>query len=158
MAKTKGATSARRTARVNMIVELILHGARRQAIIEKFTTDEGLCESTVDKDMGDARRLITASAAVHHEHEMGKALRRYELLFSKNMQVQDYKAALAAQKELCALIGLNAPQRHEISGPDKQPIQAVMQHTVKSLDELDAQSLSRMYSDLHCNRLGQSAD
>ena len=49
-------------------------------------------------------------------------------------------------------------QRHEISGPNGQPMESTVQHTVKTIEELDAQTLSRLYGGLDHNRIRQSAN
>jgi len=114
--KKVGSTSAARAVRINAVVDMLINGARPHEIIEKVAKDYDLSDSSVEKDIRFARRQITDAAAVHHEHELGKALRRYELLFRNNMRVQDYKTALATQKELCTLLGLNAATKIEHGG------------------------------------------
>ena len=47
---------------------------------------------------------------------------RLELLWRKDMQIQDYKAALAVLKERGSLLGIYAPDKKEVTGKDSGPI------------------------------------
>jgi len=71
---------------------------------------------TIDSYIERATKKIRAAATIDREKEIGQAITRLELLFNRNMQITDYKAAAAVQKQRSELLGLNEPQQKHITG------------------------------------------
>jgi hypothetical protein len=118
MPKENKATVAQFEARVNKVMEMLILGLSRASILQYVTnsTDWNVSDRQVDNYIADANREIEKHSETVRERELGKAIRRLEMLFQSCMKVQDYQRALAVQKELNELLGLKAPQRMEISG------------------------------------------
>jgi len=107
------ASSVQVDERINAIVDLYLQGVTRLRDIRTYSENENwqVGDRALEKYMTRARKILQKSAEAKRETEIGKAIGRYELLFYKSYKVQDYKVALAAQRALCELLGLNAPAK-----------------------------------------------
>ncbi len=112
--------------RVNQIYNLILSGANRGDIIQ-FATDKewGVTDRAVDLYIQRAREEMAAHAKDYREanqlHDI--AINRLNSLYAKSLKIQDYKTALAVQKEMHALFGLYPPTRQEITGANGKPLE-----------------------------------
>lgn len=85
-------------------IDILRYGAKKWKLKDR----------QIDMYIERARREIEASAIINRDEQLGLALGRLNDLYAKNMQIDDYRAALQVQKELSGLLGLNAPMRHEI--------------------------------------------
>lgn len=114
MPKVTNAESAERTTKV---FELLILGLSRQEIMQycsawKITTRQ------IDVYIKKATERLKAHADYQREEQLGIAINRLNKLYQSNLKVQDYKGALAVQRELNTLLGLHAPARHELTGKD----------------------------------------
>lgn len=109
--------NAEMTERVNKIYDLIVLGTSRAQILQYVAekTNWGVAERTVDYYIAKANKRLERAALYHEKRELGKAITRLNLLFLSAMKVQDYQRALAAQRELSILLGLNAPAKADIT-------------------------------------------
>lgn len=102
---------------------VLLATIRSAADVYRYAIDatKGLGLSPVEADaaIAEARRKIHLAAAVDHDFELGKAQTRLADLFQKATKTQDYKTALAIQKELNRLLALY-PNRATITAGDGQ--------------------------------------
>jgi len=117
-------TNAELENRVNTIHDMLVLGVRRADIL-RFTsekTDWNVSSRQIDSYMALATELIKSAGVLDRETEISSMKQRLELLWRKNMQIQDYKAALAVLKERGSLLGIYAPDKKEISGKDGSPI------------------------------------
>jgi leucyl aminopeptidase (aminopeptidase T) len=73
-------------------------------------------ERTTDEYIERANAYFAETSVINRDEQIGLALRRYHDLYQKNMRIDDYKAALATQKEIVNLLGLGAPKRTEVTG------------------------------------------
>ena len=111
-------TNAELTKRRNAVYRLLLTGASRADIHQYAAekTDWEVHERTVDAYIAAATAKITEKADTVRDEEFGMAVERLRMLFRQNMGIQDYKAALQAQKELNELLGLYPDKAVKMSG------------------------------------------
>ena len=117
-------SKAEHTIRVTKIVELLMLGLSRAEIIQ-YASEKGVWNvttRTIDNYIARATKAIEAQSETKREYEIGKTLERLEHLFKRNISIQDFKAALAVVKERSELLGLKAPNKHEINTPGSDTI------------------------------------
>lgn len=87
---------------------VLLVSMTNQADVEKACLEKlAIPAASVNRVIAAARRKITLAADYHRDEQIGKGLKRYEDLYQRSLQIQDCKTALAAQKEIARLLGLN---------------------------------------------------
>lgn len=120
----KVSTRAEVIRRVTEVHELLLKGARREQIVrlanDKYQWD--VLPRQIDHYIAKARGRFEEEARVKREAELGKAIGRLDGLFLRSSTAGHNRDALAVQKELNELLGLKAPTRLEMSGPEGGPI------------------------------------
>ena len=104
-------------ARVATVYRLLLSGMRRREIIQYVDkkTDWGVTPRAVDNYIKRATAEIADVTESEKEAALGMAYKRLDTLYYKSLLINDYKTALAVQKEISDLNGLHTIQ-HEISG------------------------------------------
>lgn len=114
---TPKCTSAEKAARIATIYRLLLSGMRRREILQYVAekTDWGLETSSIDKYIREATQEIKEVTAEEIETARGMAYKRLDTLYYKSLLINDYKTALAVQKEMNELFGLKVIKQ-EISG------------------------------------------
>ena len=110
--------------RIDKIFELVVDGLPRRLILEivKKKTDWGIEVAQIDNYIRKATARLKAIGQVHREEEINKAIIRLNSLFYLAKNDKDYRAAIAAQKELTSLLGLAAPTKLEHTGANGGPI------------------------------------
>ena len=93
--------------RVNIVAEQLIEGKSRTEIIQYSSDNWTVGERQTDKYIAKARELISKENKKNVMYDYGKALKRYEHLFSKAMGEKDYRLALSVNKEISQLQGLN---------------------------------------------------
>lgn len=114
------ATQAEVTKRVTQVYNWLLQGLSRADILE-LVAKKGewkVSDGMIDEYMSRATAEIKEKASIQRDEELGKAIERMRFLFRQNVLIQDYKAALAVQKELNELLGLYPAKKFEHSGKD----------------------------------------
>jgi hypothetical protein len=121
-------------SRVNKIFELLIQGATRAQIHQYAAStakndDEqiikvpwGLGERAIDEYISKANELFSEHSKVFADRETGKAILRYNQLYTRALKKGDLKSALSSQQALCALLGLNAPTKSEMTGKNGAPL------------------------------------
>ena len=114
---TPKCTSAEKAVRIATIYRLLLSGMRRREVLQYVTekTDWGLETSAIDKYIAEATKEIKEVTAEEIETARGMAYKRLDTLYYKSLLINDYKTALAVQKEMNELFGLKVIKQ-EISG------------------------------------------
>lgn len=104
---------------IERIYQMLILGIRVTQIWENLVA-QAVKESATPKsiqtfyrDLKKARTLMEKDAAPQRKLELGRSKARLELLFSKSVAIQDYKGALAVQRERNELLGLHEPKRLE---------------------------------------------
>lgn len=121
-------TNAESAERVTKVFELLVLGLSRQEIMQYCSAWE-ITTRQIDVYIQKATERLKAHADYQREEQLGVAINRLNKLYRDNLKVQDYKGALAVQKELNLLLGLHAPSRHEVTGKDGEPIVFTLKFT-----------------------------
>ena len=109
-APPRKATKAEVGNRINQVADMILQGFTRGQILQ-FVTEKtawGISERQTDYYIRKARDKFEEEAEINRRYELGRALKRLDDLYRRDMAIQDYKAALQVQKERSTLTGLYA--------------------------------------------------
>jgi len=95
-------------ARVATVYRLLLSGLRRREIIQYVDekTDWGVQPRTVDNYIRKATAEIKEVTDEELKTARGMAHKRLDTLYYKSLLINDYKTALAVQKEINELFGL----------------------------------------------------
>lgn len=121
------------TRRVDQIFHLMVKGKSRLQILQHASekTTWKVSERTVDEYIARAKKLLAKHSEPKKAVELGKAFLRLEYLFDQNLGINDFKAALAVQKEINAMLGLNAPKALEIQTWETKALDYIKEGKVK---------------------------
>lgn len=110
--KFEKSTKAEINRRVTIVVELLIQGVRNCEILDYFKTQENLdlSKQTIDYYISKGNKIIEGYSSVVRNREIGKCIRRYELIYRTAMDKGDLRSALNATKGLRELLGLDAVQ------------------------------------------------
>ncbi len=131
------ATNFEAQKRVNTVYKMLLLGVSRADIIEYSINNWQISEAQTDVYIGKANELFKVQSQTVRDDEFGKAVARLQNLYEKNMKIQDYKAALATQKELSELLGLYPAKKQEHTGANGAPIKTEATIIIKTGMDLD---------------------
>jgi hypothetical protein len=111
-------------ARADQVLDLVVAGLTRREIIKWVDTksDWKIKTRQVDRLIHRAHEALEKTAAPHRERELAKAIRRLDMLFARSLQINDFKACLAVEKERIALLKLGDKPRR---GPMPHPATAL---------------------------------
>lgn len=127
---------AERIKRVDAVFDLLIAGARRRDIIEYAQKNNwGVVPATIDTYIRSANDKLIQESQANREQELGRAINRLHNLYARASRVNDFRTALAAQRELSLLLGLHAPTRQVLTGPDNTPISIVFSKVSQPTDE-----------------------
>jgi len=91
-----------------LVMELVVTGLDDARIVGVVREQH---ESTTAKQAAllirKARAALTASSSVDRQEELGRSLARLNELYARTMRIQDYKAALAVERERIKLLALD---------------------------------------------------
>lgn len=115
----KRPTAAEKAIRINKVESYIITGMDRGEIWQYVSNPEGkgfidVSIRTLDRYLAAAKDRIEKLSETNREYEIGQAKKRLDLLFKRNLSIQDYKAALGVIRERSKLLGLNEPEKHDI--------------------------------------------
>ena len=112
------------TARADQVFDLVIAGLGRREIIKwiEGKSDWKIKTRQIDRLIAQAHAILEATAQPHRERELAKAVRRLDMLFARSLQINDFKACLAVEKERIALLKLGDKPRR---GPMPQPAAAL---------------------------------
>jgi hypothetical protein len=112
MGKIDKVESAQRT---NQVFTMLVNGASTSEVLQYASEKWQLTGRAVYNYVQKANKLIEKQAETKRSTEMGKAMARLNNLYKSALKVQDFKTCLAVQKEINTLLGLHAPQRHDLT-------------------------------------------
>lgn len=96
-------TAEEMAKRVDTIVTLMGMGFTRREIIQFASTKTDppwrVTETQINKYITQAKKTLEGVAKINEKLEAGVNILRLEDLYKRNIAIQDYKGALAAQKE-----------------------------------------------------------
>lgn len=96
--------------RINEVVDMLIEGRNRFKIIQYGSTYWNIGERQIDKYIARARDLIQLDVKKNIEYDYAKAIRRYEELYNKAIENEDYRLALSINKEISTIQGLHKIQ------------------------------------------------
>ena len=134
------ATQAEAANRVNVVYSMLLIGSSRADILQHAAEKWQIEERTTDDYIAKATAILETKIAQSQDIELNRALQRRELLFLKNMKIQDYKAALAVEADKAKLLSLYPATKHELIVNVKLVIEFVQ--AMQEIGE-DAESILR---------------
>jgi len=110
--RTPRITKAERNKRVTLVTELLLNGLTRREIIQyiRKRKEWAVGDRMIDRYIAAANKWIEEQANVKRTHEFGLAIARLNNLYKRSMAISDYKTALAIQREITSLLGLERNQ------------------------------------------------
>jgi hypothetical protein len=103
-------TKAEMVQRVGIIYRMILLGASNQDIQAYSAEAWGAGDDMADRYRRRASAILEKDAETDRKAQLGLALARREDLYKKNMKLQNYPAALSADKDRCVLLDLYPKQ------------------------------------------------
>lgn len=108
------ATTAQMEARKTQVLTMLVNGADRAEILAYAAKNWQISPRSADTLIKRANAVFEQEAEPVRKAEIGRAIRRLNLIFKKAMSVQDFRVALTAQKQLNDLLALNQPQTLKI--------------------------------------------
>lgn len=119
MARSTKAEVARRVAEIFPLVCDCMTLREIRAFVEA-KTDWGrrISDSQLKRYLAEARALLARDAVFDRQVEFGAARRRLERIIARAAAKGELRTVLSANRQLCELLGLGAPARLEIGGPD----------------------------------------
>jgi len=128
-------------ARVAQILPLVIDGASEREIL-RFVAEKtswgGVSKRTVENYIARARTQIIESAADEASWHAAKALSRFERLYWRASAKGDLGQCRQVEEAIVRLLGLAAPERRELSGPEGGPLQHQVDLSRLSDEELEA--------------------
>ena len=92
--------------RIAKIAEMMIHGKTRQEILHFVSLTWHLSKRQGSNYIMDARAFITNDIVKDVRFDFAKAVKRYELLFTKAFEGKDYRLAASVNEKICTLEGL----------------------------------------------------
>ena len=125
--KNPGRTpDAVREARIQQIYSLVVQGLHPRDIWRFVAerTDWGISRHTLERYLSVVDARLEETSQVVRARELGKAILRYDQIYSKAMTAGNLRTALLAQKAMSELLGLDAPVRVGVGqDPDAGPVE-----------------------------------
>jgi hypothetical protein len=121
----KRSTAVEYQRRVGEVYTLLLAGLGRRDVLQYVASEKCTWKASlrqIDNYIADARRQFVEFARPEREEEFGRALQRLDNLYSRALNIQDYKTCIQILKERGDMLGLHAPKKRELSGPGGGPI------------------------------------
>jgi hypothetical protein len=126
--------------RVSQILPLVIDGASTQEIV-RFAAEKTswghVSRRTVENYIARAREQIIASSADEAAWHAARALARYERLYWRASVKGDLGQCRQTEEAIVRLLGLSAPERRELSGPGGGPLEAQVDLSRLSDEELE---------------------
>ncbi len=108
--------------RIEQVAILLSRFVSRQQILRFISekTDWGVTERMVDKYIAAARDKLRG--AVDKDLLRGQINKNLEILYRKNVDIEDYKEARSVLETIAKLYGIAAPQKNEATVKVEQPL------------------------------------
>ena len=119
MAKASRTETERRIAEV---LQLLVSGVPRAAIVASCSARWGLSARQVDSYLSRARETLRSGAAFDRSLEVGRAIARHDVIFAKALAERNWRLAMQIERTRAQLLGLNAPTEVRHSGDQANPL------------------------------------
>ena len=116
--------------RVDDIYEAVVAGLPEREIRRYVSKscDWVVDDRTLERYIATARKSIHAKSEFVREQKIGEAIAFLESQRARAVAGKDYRTALMAQRDLCRLLGLDAPTRTQVSGDEGGPLEVIFKH------------------------------
>jgi len=136
--KENKANTVETEERTMIVLDMLLSGLKRREILINVANNEKLnwniCDSQIDNYISKANKIIKEYGKLNKEKIIAKARARYEFLYKKLVDVNDYKSAASIVEKDTELAGIKI-QKTELTGkngkdliPDRPIIVVSTQH------------------------------
>lgn len=115
-------TKAELEQRIDEIYGLLLTRVSYRSICRYASAKWHVTTRQTDRYIALARERIAALLEPDQREQLATALGGYETIFAKQMASGDLRGARTTMKDIVDLLGLAAPRRSELSGPDGRPL------------------------------------
>lgn len=133
-ARSKKLSAEMTTTAVEDIVVKLTRDVQESELLDEIRETYKVDGTAAGKLIKEARRRLTLAARYHREREIGIAYKRINNLFADSRDAEDFRSALAAQKELNTLLALypspDAENRDTTSSHANSAEKAVRDHLV----------------------------
>jgi hypothetical protein len=111
------------TVRIEMVAQMIIQGAKRQTIWQyvQQKTNWGIGQRTLDRYLRSAEERIKEILKESREMRLAKAMARYDDLYLKCYNVQDYKTAAQINEKMIDLSDLKEAVPMDADGKRMAP-------------------------------------
>ena len=93
--------------RIVVISEMIIEGKNRQNILQFNSENWNLSERQIDNYISKATSIIKSELIKDVEFDLSKAIKRFEFIYKRAIEMKDYRLALQTNKEICAIQNLS---------------------------------------------------
>lgn len=119
------------TNRLDEVTDYLCSGYRRNEITDKMCAKYGIHWRTVDRYMVRAREILMEELGKPKDEHRSDVLGEYQqILHTEDATHSDKLQALKGKREM---LGLDAPKRTELSGPDGGPIATKEENPLKGV-------------------------
>lgn len=111
--------------RIQECYRMIMLGVGYHDILAHIMEEYGIGERGAREVHSRANKIFKEQCKTIRDEEFGKAMERLNLLFNRAMRIQDFKTALAVQKEISTMLNLVTPNLEGNSKNQPLSIQVV---------------------------------
>jgi hypothetical protein len=108
----------------------------RAYVAAKTDWGSAISDAQLKRYLAAARKLMSEAAVFDRQEEFGAARRRLERIIARTAAKGDLRTMLTANRQLSELLGLGAPARLELSGPDGVPLEVSAEALAERFDAL----------------------
>jgi len=124
MARSSKAEVARRVAEIfPLVCDCLTLREIRAWVNQKTSWGAHISDAQLKRYLAEARALMKEAALYDREQEFGASRRRLERILARAAAKGDLRTMLTANRQLNELLGLGAPARLELCGPDGAPLE-----------------------------------
>lgn len=113
---SKKPTNAELDIRYATIAEMIVKGQNREDIVRFASKEWNVGDRTVDNYIAQAHSKLRVNTKKEIDTYRDIALSRYEDLYKRNFNIQDYRECRQVQSDIVDLLGIAEAQKLELSG------------------------------------------
>ncbi len=110
----KKSTDAELQIRYATIAEMLIKGQSRQDILQYSSKTWGVCDRTTDEYIARSWTKIKSSVNDDIEKNVALAIARYNDLYKRNFNIQDYRECRQVQGDIVKLLGLNSEKDNSL--------------------------------------------
>ncbi|MGV4404945.1 hypothetical protein ACQ1PF_07935 [Ornithobacterium rhinotracheale] len=109
------ATSVEVEERIELTAKLLLRGKSYSEIVRLYAKKYDLAPRTVDNYIRRAKEKIKSIADIEKDYEMAKAFLQLDELYTKNMEIEDFRECRAIIESKSKLFGWAEAQKIDIN-------------------------------------------